>query len=215
MRKHTDCSRDTESHSTSQRHYIQQKKLLICRRKSGFSPWDQQIQATNHFLPFPFCIPQPHNTRGDSTSWHGSEDEPPEAQTTCAQLYDPAHAYGRLWVWLLYPHNTNLVIWAQTHCAHCHISRCACAPAVWPKCTFITGTGLDTCWEEEWHRVWCSNDSWQKPIAARSCVNLVHPSLNDFNFSSSGWNFASFYGCHFKSLGGKIIPYKSRKKSFA
>lgn len=104
----------------------------------------------------------------------------------------------------------------NTLCSLSHTSRCTCALAVWPKCTFIMETALETCWEEEWHKsrghgVWCSNDSWQKPLAARSCVNLVHPSLNYFNFSSSGWNFASFYRGYYKPLGRKIIPYKSRK----
>lgn len=39
---------------------------------------------------------------------------------------------------------------------------------------------------------------WAQPI----CVNSVHPSLNSFSFSSSGWNFASFYKGHCKSHGG-------------
>lgn len=142
MGKYTDCTGDTEIHSTSQGHYIQQKKWLICSQKSGFSPGDRWIQTTNHILSFPSCTPQTHNTHGHSASWRSSEDEPPEAQTTCVQLYDPAHAYARLWVWFLFPHNMYLVRWARTYPAHCHITRSACALAVRPKCTFITGDSV-------------------------------------------------------------------------
>lgn len=36
-----------------------------------------------------------------------------------------------------------------------------------------------------------------------SCANPVHPSINSFDFSPSGWNFASFYKGHCKSHWGK------------
>lgn len=122
---------------------------------------------------------------------------------TRAQLYDPAHAYARLGVWLLFPHNTHLVRWAWTHSAHCHTSRCV--PAVWPKFTFIMEDSVGHAGNRNDTNPGATGyDAQMTPIGARSCVNLVHPPLNDFNFSSSGWNFASFYRGHFKSFGGKI-----------
>lgn len=49
-----------------------------------------------------------------------------------------------------------------------------------------------------------SKDLSQPEVGANlSCANPVDSSLNGFNFSSSGYKFASFYKGHYKSHGGK------------
>lgn len=135
-------------------------------------------EATNHFLPFPSCTPQPHNAHGHSASWHGSEDDLVKHKplvSSCMTQHMPMPGG----VWLLFPHNTHLVRRAHKRAAHCHSTRCAWALPVWPKCTFVMvgqvlGRGMTQIQGPQGVMIiWLSTKTYSNQKLCQSCPSFL------------------------------------------